>query len=323
MNFAFAANENMTDLSIDDSQDAEPQDVLSVEDNVEEVSEIATDEELSAVDDGQSEIIKQVSNSTTPTVKKGKVTNRYYNGVIYTATFYDASGNPLKNTQVGCGVNSKDYGSKATTDSNGVAKFKLPLSKGTYKLYLINPLTNYTITDTIKVFDVISGNKDITMYYDGGNVYKVRVYDDNGKPVKAGKKVTFKINGKKYTKKTDKNGYAKLKIANKPGLYYILANYKDFDVSNTVTVKQVLKQLTSFSGKRLTSTFKYKVKFLGKNKKNKKIKVKFNKKTYKAKTNKKGIATFTLKTPKKSGSYTVTAFYKKTKVYSTFSRYVA
>jgi hypothetical protein len=149
------------------------------------------------------------------------------------------------------------------------------------------------------------------------------VFDDNGKPVKAGEKVTFAVGKNVYTKKTDKNGYAKLKIDSKPGLYEIGAKYKDFLVKNILNVKQVLKPMTSFKGKVAKSKIKYKVKFLGKSKKNKKIKVKFNKKTYKAKTNKKGIATFMLKTPKKVGQYKVVASYKKTKISSIYSKYYA
>lgn len=109
----------------------------------------------------------------------------------------------------------------------------------------------------------------------------------------------------------------------KPGYYEFGVKYKDYVVVNTLYVKQVLKSLTSFSGKSFSSKFKYKVKYLGKNKKNKKITVKFNKKTYKAKTNKKGIATFMLKTPKKSGNYKVVTSYKKSKITSVFSRYGA
>ena len=88
--------------------------------------------------------------------------------------------------------------------------------------------------------------------------------------------------------------------------------YKDYAVVNTVLVKQVLKPLTSFKNKAAKKTFKYKVKFLGKNKKNKIIKVKFNKKTYKAKTNKKGIGKIKVKNLKK-GKYKIKTSYGKLK----------
>ena len=280
-------------------------------DNTQDIASISGDEVV---------IEDSVTNST---IKPGKVTNRYYDGVYYSATFYDDAGSPLKNTLVFCGVNSVYYGVNATTNSEGVAKFPLPLDKGTYTLYLINSESQEYVTDTIKVFDVITGNKDIEMYYDGGNTYKVRVYGDDGKPVKANQKVTFTVGNKKYTKKTDSKGYATLRIDSTPGIYAISAKYKDFAVVNLVYVKQVLKPITKFSGKSLSSTFKFKVKLLGKNNKNKKITVKFNKKTYSAKTNKKGLAIFTLKTPKKNGKYNLVTSYKKTKVTSIFGRYYA
>ena len=91
-------------------------------------------------------------------------------------------------------------------------------------------------------------------------------------------------------------------------------------MANAVVVKHVLKPAT-FNSRIVKPTIKYKVKFLGKNKKNKLIKVKFNKKTYKAKTNKKGIAKFTLKTPKKLGKYKVVVSYKKSKHYLQYTKY--
>ena len=85
-----------------------------------------------------------------------------------------------------------------------------------------------------------------------------------------------------------------------------------------MTVKDVLKAKT---GKvKPGSKIKFQVKFLGKNKKNKVIKVKFNKKTYKAKTNKKGIAIFKLKNPKKAGKFKTVVMYKKSKVNYVYSQ---
>ena len=40
------------------------------------------------------------------------------------------------------------------------------------------------------------------MYYGAGEYYKVKVFDDNGK-IAQGVVVTFKINGKTYTKTTN------------------------------------------------------------------------------------------------------------------------
>lgn len=307
LNFAFAVDENAN------------QTISEVDETPLELEE-STQDTLDAAQDDVISFETNTSSSKIKSIEMGKVTKRY-NGIIqYKATFYDENGNPLKNTKVLFEVDDyNDY--QPTTDSNGVALLTIYIKNGNHKIAALNPQTLATDSANIKVFDVLSGNKDINMYYDGGNTYKVRVFGDNGKPVKAGEKVTFAVGKKTFVKKTDKKGYAKLKITSKPGVYEIGAKYKDFAVKNRLVVNSVLKSLTSFSGRAVKSTIKYKVKFLGKNKKNKKIKVKFNKKTYKAKTNKKGIAVFKLKTPKKVGQYKVVTSYKKTKITALYSKY--
>lgn len=208
------------------------------------------------------------------------------------------------------------YGVNTTTNSNGLAKFLLPVKNGEHTLYLINPDTGDITSNTVKVFDVLKGGKNLKLYFNSGKYYTVRVYGDDGKPVGEGKKVTFTVNLKKQTIKTDKNGYAKLKITFQPGNYLITATYKDYIVANKVLVKPTLIHLTQFGTKALKKSFKFKVKLLnnnGKILKNKKIKVKFNKKTYTAKTNKKGIATFSLKTPVKQVNSTLFLIMEKQK----------
>lgn len=149
-----------------------------------------------------------------------KVIRRYNGAIEYRASFYDTSGNSLKNTKVLFEVDDyNDY--EVNTDSNGVALLTILIANGNHKVAAWNPSISYIASDNIKVFDVVTGGKNINMYYDNGNTYKVRVYGDDGTPVKAGQKVTFIIGSKKYTKTTDKNGYAKLKITSKPGLYAI------------------------------------------------------------------------------------------------------
>lgn len=264
-------------------------------------------------------------NDNSTSIIPGKVTKRYNGVVEYSSTFFDEKGVPLKDTIVYCGVDSLLLGVNATTNSKGIALFLLPVQNGNHTLYLMNTVASDIVKDNINVFDVLSGNKDYNLYFGSGKSYTVRVYGDDGKPVKANEKVTFTVNLKKYTVKTDKNGYAKLKIDFQAGSYLVTAQYKDFLVANKIIVKQTLIPLTQFGAKKLSKTFKYKVKLLnnkGKILKNKNVKVKFNKKTYTAKTNNKGIATFTLKTPSTTGKFNVVASYGKAKATSQLIRYV-
>ena len=128
--------------------------------------------------------------------------------------------------------------------------------------------------------------------------YKVLVTID-GKAVGAGETVTIKYNGKTYNVKTDKNGYATLKLNTKVKVkkYTITATYKGIKVTNKVTINHVIKA-SNKKVKKSKKVTKVKVslkKVNGKYLKGKVLKIKFNKKTYKVKTNKKGVATWKVK----------------------------
>ena len=145
----------------------------------------------------------------------------------------------------------------------------------------------------------ITGLSNVNMQYSAGKTLTLKVYDIFGKLVKSGETVKIKIGKKTFTAKAGKNGVVKFKIPNTvtPGKYTITATYKDFKVSKKLTVKQILTVKTvkvKKSAKKLVLTATLK-KVNGKYLKGKKITFKFNGKTYKAKTNKKGVAKVTIK----------------------------
>lgn len=306
INFAFAADDNTTDLT------------MNVDEGIQDNELTVNDEVVLSADDSQQpkydavEDDSKLSLETIQTIKMEGITNRLNGGICYKAIFYDSTGKPLQNTLVAFSLND-DYlhGYELVTDSDGVALLKVKLNNGNYRLNGMNYETGEMVSDNIKVFNVITGAKDVKMYYDDGTNYKVRVFDDDGNPLKAGQKVTFYINNKKVIQKTDKNGYASLKITSTPGLHTISVIYKDFVVSRNIVVKNPIKVKLGKTNKNFK--FKFTVKLLGKNKKNKLVKIKFNKKTYNAKTKKNGVALFNLKQPKKSGSYKLIVKYKKFK----------
>ena len=91
-----------------------------------------------------------------------------------------------------------------------------------------------------------------------------------------------------------------------------------FHISNKIIVKKTLitKNIKVKKGK----TIKFTAKLLNKNGKvlkAKKITFKFKGKTYKAKTNKKGIASIKIKNKYKSGKYSVITRYKEIKIKNT------
>jgi predicted outer membrane repeat protein len=145
----------------------------------------------------------------------------------------------------------------------------------------------------------ITNNKNIKMLYSAKSPYKVLITKD-GKAVGAGETVAIKFNGKTYNVKTDKNGYATLKIPNvkpKKATYPITATYKGVTVKNTVKVNNIIKAYNK-KVKKSKKVTKVKVSLKKVNKKylkKKTIKIKFRGKTYKVKTNKKGVATWKVK----------------------------
>ncbi|MDO5831369.1 MAG: Ig-like domain-containing protein [Methanobrevibacter sp.] len=164
--------------------------------------------------------------------------------------------------------------------------------------------------------------KNVVMYYGDSKVFKAKIYR-NGKVVGKGEKITVKIGSKTYKLTTDKNGIVKIKITQTPNKYTIRVIYKGMTFKKKLTVKQTLtlkKATVKKSTKKLilTATLKKGKKAI----KNKKITFKFNGKTYKTKTNSKGIAKITinksvLKKLKVGKKVTYQATYLKTTVKKT------
>ena len=170
----------------------------------------------------------------------------------------------------------------------------------------------YTVADDTKIVN----NKDISVDYDGG-YFSVKVVTANGHAVGAGEKVKFTINGKTTTATTDNNGIAKIKISDIPKKYTITTQYNGKTYKNTVTVNHILKT-GKVSVKKTAKKFilKATLKINGKAVKGKKITFKFKGKTYKTKTNAKGIAKVTVKKNvikklKKGKKYTFQVTYLK------------
>ena len=219
----------------------------------------------------------------------------------------------------------------ATVGDGNVVKVISNLPVGTYNVNVTYSgdlrfnKTSEIVTFTVKtkpvqpIQDPVLTASDVTLLYTSGSYYTVRL-TQNSLPLR-GKAVAFSFNGVDYTVMTDANGIASFKITAKPGKYTIKASYQGKTIRNTVTVKSII-QAKNLKVKKSAKSVKIKVtlkkvnnKFL----KNKKITLKFNGKTLKAKTNKKGVATFKisksiLKKLKKGKKYTYTVTYQKDSV---------
>ncbi|WP_292882876.1 C1 family peptidase [Methanobrevibacter sp. UBA188] len=197
------------------------------------------------------------------------------------------------------------------TDENGFAYINILEKAGEYKLTIINNWNGENITKTINVVPRLSGNSDISKYYLGSKNYQVRVLNDDG-DIASDVYVKITVGGKTYNVKTNKNGIATLKLTQKPNKYTITASYNGFKVSNKVVIKTTI--ITKNLSKKKSKTAKFTVKLLNSNGKILKSKIatiKFKGKTYKVKTNSKGIAKLTINKNIKVGKYNVVTSYGK------------
>ena len=214
----------------------------------------------------------------------------------------------------------------AITDADGIAKVEITDVPGTYDVTTTYNGETYKNKVNVKLNTKtckITGNKNIKVDYGGGKYFSVKIVSQDGKVVASGVSVKFTINGKTKTVKTGKNGIAKIKITDVPKKYTMTTTYNGKSVKNTVIVKQVLKAIKVTVKKTAKKfTLKATLKINGKLVKGKVITFKFNGKTYKVKTNKKGIAQKTLdkkviKKLKKGKTYTVKVTYLKDTIKTT------
>ena len=171
--------------------------------------------------------------------------------------------------------------------------------EGYLRIYLVNGNVRVDIDSKVKI-----QSKNLNTYYQDKISYKVTVSDFKCKV--ANKYVKFTIGKKTYSVRTDKNGVATLKLKLKPGKYAVYASYANAKVKNTINVKTTL--VTKDLNVKAKKTGKFPAKVLsskGKPLAKKTVKIKFKGKTYKIKTNKKGIATFKVSNKLKAGKYVI------------------
>ena len=168
----------------------------------------------------------------------------------YTITL-TAGDTPLANRPVTFKLNGKTYSKK--TNSKGQASININLAKGSYTLSYsykgeqnINPVSGTSKITVKKGMPTKMVRADSEIYRNKKTSYfKIKLTDSRGTPLKS-KKVILTLKGKKYTKKTNANGIASLKIKLKIGKYNIKASFSKTNVYNKasktfkITVKPVV-----------------------------------------------------------------------------------
>ena len=259
------------------------------------------------------------------TIISSDVIRGYNSNYNYKLQVLDASGNPLNNTKVAISINNGKF-SYYTSGNSGYITIQFKKLTKQQTITVINPKTGDNRQTKIVVKLRFSGASNVALYYFDGSKFKARIVGDDGNFVGKNQVVTIKLNKKTYKVKTDAKGYATLKIPStvKPGTYKLTATYKGQTIKKTIKVKQNLKTAKKYSVKKTAKKLVIKATLKNGKKavKYKKLTLKIKGKTYKAKTNKNGIAKFTIKKNvikklKKGKTYTVKVTYLKNTIKTT------
>ena len=184
------------------------------------------------------------------TLTAGDMKMNYKDGSVYKATVKTKAGKALSNVNVKFKINGKSY--TATTDSNGVASIKINLGVGYYTVKSAVSNTYYK-SNTASKHILVNGTKFVASdkYVITGNkaTYSVKLVNGKNSAVK-GAKVSFSVNGKTYTDKTNSKGVAKVSLGVlADGNHKIKYSYGSFSGTSTIHVvnKVTVKQLCSAS----------------------------------------------------------------------------
>lgn len=283
----------------------------------------------------------QVNINSIPTEITATNLTCYYNETAYIiVTLKDKYGNPLINKTVEIKASGLTF--TGTTNETGQANISIKLPAKTYKATVIyagngtyEASSNTTDIIIYKVDKIQSkvASKSISTTYNVNKYLVVTVTDINGTLI-TNKQVNIVLNGKTSILTTNSQGQVKLATSGlKPGKYdakitcpgddkYIGSSY-----SVKILVKKVKPKFTAAAKKiyTLKATKKYSI-VLKNNKnqvlKNKKVTVKFSGKTYVAKTDSKGKATFTFTKLTKKGTYKTVLSFAGDSCYNKLNKFV-
>ena len=233
------------------------------------------------------------------------------------AALKDSRGNILKGKYIVINLNGVNR--TVATDNNGQVALPIGLLPGIYVAKIqFKEDSIYAASATSNNINVSKATTDLTsndiniVYGDSTNLI-ITLKSTHGN-VLVGKSVTVKLNNKNYIKKTNASGQVLLNVNLPANKYDAKIGFAGDDtyLSSTHTAKVIVNKATSkitassktFKAKSKVKKVTVTLKNKNKNKaiKNTIVKLTVNKKTYKVKTNSKGIAIFSIKLIKK-GKY--------------------
>ena len=211
---AVSAAENATDaVELDDNADIILDDASPVN---------ASDAVANSTEDN---VVQESEISAKPTTGYEKFTTQF-------SVTLTSNGTALASKPVTISLNKQTY--DRVTDDNGTVTLNVKLTKGTYTAtFSFLGDENYTASNGTAKITVKSpyntklsvADKNINYRQGSKSVFIVRLLTTSGSAVK-NQQVTFKVNGKTYTGKTDSKGYAQIFLSLKKGTHKVTYSFK-------------------------------------------------------------------------------------------------
>lgn len=135
---------------------------------------------------------------------------------------------------------SKNYYGKSSAASTTINHdfFADTIGYGLFTVKIINTMDNHLMaTAKLNIVKISIESEDLSVTCEDIIQYKVRVSKNN--QYESGLTVLFICNNIEYTRVTDSNGYATLKIHLKAGIYTVTAKYENIIKSNKIYVNPV------------------------------------------------------------------------------------
>ena len=269
-----------------------------------------------------------------PVLSVSNFISTYNDGSVLVVNVTSASGMPIANARIKVDVYTIT-GTFVGTYIISSSGWKVPLNAGNY-IATFNA-TDYG-SDTVQGIIVVNKDKTavtsgaVSTVYNKDKYLVITLKDSKGNAL-SGESVTVTL-GSEKTYKTDKNGQIRINVGKVvPKTYNAKisfagsTNYLASSTTAKVVVKKASPKLTAKA-----KTFKKKVKIkkytitlknnVGKAIKKVRVTIKIKKKTYTAKTNAKGKATFKIKKLTKKGTYKATVAFKGNAYYNKVTKKV-
>lgn len=252
------------------------------------------------------------------------------NNAVNVAELQDMNGNSIRISQINVILTNKNDSTSAninltySTAAKGYSLSTAGLKLGEYTLSgsTLGLATNCNVIDgNLKIIDIVLSSKGVTKVYGTSNKLIINLVDNNGNAL-AGESIKVVLsNGVTKNIKTNSKGQATLAIDLAPGQYSAKISFNGKQATSKILVKRATPKLVAAKKvfKRTLKIKQYTVTLknnLGKAMKNTNVVLKVCGKTFKAKTNSKGQATFKITKLTKKGVFNAKVAYAGNKYYN-------